>query len=177
MAQLKKLGRGYKQATLREKIIFNYAIGKFNFATENQVIAAAIEIMEARATYTSHSFKEAYTAKTFIQLKLADREREVFCVLFLDSQNCLIKTEEIFWGTIDRTAVYPREIVKAALRHNAAAVILAHNHPSGMLEPSDADKIITERLVKALGLLDIRVLDHIIASTSGTYSFAERGLI
>ncbi|MBG7617343.1 MAG: hypothetical protein IZT57_03090, partial [Chloroflexi bacterium] len=104
-------------------------------------------------------------------------EREIFCVLYLTSQHQLIEVEELFMGTIDGAAVYPREIAKAALRRNAAAVILGHNHPSGTTEPSAADKRITERITSSLGLLDIRVLDHVIVATNGAFSFAEEGLI
>ena len=98
-------------------------------------------------------------------------------MLYLNSQHKLIEVDELFMGTIDGAAVYPREIAKAALGHNAAAVILGHNHPSGITEPSAADRRITERIVSALGLLDIRVLDHVIVSTEGSFSFAEEGLM
>ena len=111
------------------------------------------------------------------QLRIADRDREVFLVYFLNTQHALIAAEEMFWGTIDGAAVYPREVAKTALQHNAAAVIFAHNHPSGIVEPSSADRHITNRLVESLRLLDIRVLDHIIVSHKDTMSFAERGLL
>ena len=99
----------------------------------------------------------------------------LFLVLFLDNQNQLLASEEMFRGTINAASVYPREIVKAALQHNAAAVILAHNHPSGEPEPSLADRSLTERLLAALSLVDIRVLDHLVIGGSNTVSFAERG--
>ena len=98
-------------------------------------------------------------------------------VLYLDSQNQLIKDEVLFYGTINAASVYPREVVKAALRNNAAALILAHNHPSGVAEPSQADKLITTKLQQALALVDINVLDHIIVGGENCVSFAERGLI
>ncbi len=98
-------------------------------------------------------------------------------VLYLDSQNQLIKDEVLFYGTINAASVYPREVVKAALRNNAAALILAHNHPSGVAEPSQADKLITTKLQQALALIDINVLDHIIVGGENCVSFAERGLI
>ena len=115
--------------------------------------------------------------RRFLSIHLRGSTREVFCCLFLDSQNALIKCEDMFQGTLDGAAVYPREVVSRALQLNAAAVILAHNHPSGVAEPSQADQRITERLQSALGLLDIRVLDHIIIGQGQEFSFAERGLL
>ncbi|MEH6628739.1 MAG: DNA repair protein RadC [Motiliproteus sp.] len=107
--------------------------------------------------------------------RLRDREREVFAVLFLDNQHRMIAFEELFQGTIDSANVYPREVIKQALAHNAAAIIFAHNHPSGVSEPSDADRRITDRLVKAAALVDIRVLDHLVVGEGEPVSFAERG--
>jgi len=107
----------------------------------------------------------------------ADQHAEVFSVMFLDSQNCLIETEEMFRGTLSQTSVYPREVVRAALRHNAAAVILCHNHPSGSVQPSRADEALTQNLKASLALVDVRVLDHIITSGSNAASMAERGLV
>lgn len=115
--------------------------------------------------------------RQYLMLRLGKAEREIFCVIFLDNQNRLIASEDLFMGTIDGAAVYPREVVKAALKYNAAAVLLAHNHPSGMLEASTADQRITQRLVSALELVDVRVLDHFIVSGTESLSFAERGLI
>lgn len=108
--------------------------------------------------------------------KLSAYEREVFAVMLLDSQHRLIAFQELFFGTIDAASVYPREVVKAALQSNAAAVIFAHNHPSGDPEPSQADRAITTRLIAALNLIDVRVLDHIVVGQAAV-SFAERGLI
>lgn len=115
--------------------------------------------------------------RQYLQLQLARREHEVFAVLYLDAQNRLLKCEELFRGTLTQTSVHPRELVKQALRHNAAAVILAHNHPSGVAEPSRADELLTRALKDALALVDIRVLDHLIVAGNTTVSFAERGLI
>ena len=115
--------------------------------------------------------------RIFLQYHLGGRDREVFCCLFLDSQHRLLCCEDLFLGTPDGAAVYPREVAVRALRNRAAAVILAHNHPSGVAEPSVADRRITERLSAALGLLDIRVLDHIIVGRGRTFSFAEQGLV
>ena len=112
-----------------------------------------------------------------LRLHMADRAHEVFAVLFLDSQHRLIALEELFRGTLDQTSVYPREVALRALHHGAAAIILAHNHPSGVAEPSRADEALTRNLKAALGLLDIRVLDHFIVTRAGCASMAERGLI
>jgi len=113
----------------------------------------------------------------FFTLKLSQYEHEVFSILFLDNKHQVIAYEELFRGTIDGASVHPREVVKRALQLNAAAVIFAHNHPSGIPEPSDSDKRITNRLSEALKLVEIRTLDHIIVGSSGTVSLAERGLI
>ncbi len=118
----------------------------------------------------------AQTAR-FLQLRLRRREREVFAVIFLDSQHRVIEYEELFFGTIDGTSVHPREVVRAALRYNAAAIIAAHNHPSGVAEPSQADVRITERLRAALALVDVRLLDHLVVGDIEVASLAERGLI
>ena len=115
--------------------------------------------------------------RKYLSAKLADFEHEVFAVLFLDTQHRLIEYSELFRGTIDSASVYPRELVKEALRLNAAAVIVSHNHPSGNPEPSGADKVLTQRLREALALVDVRTLDHIIVAGDSTTSFAERGLI
>jgi DNA repair protein RadC len=149
----------------------------YNFESKDEVIAAAIRFVEERATYTSATLHCARETKDLFRLRIGDREREIFCVLYLNSQHKLIEVDELFKGTIDGAAVYPREIAKAALAHNAAAVILGHNHPSGITEPSSADRRITERITSSLGLLDIRVLDHVIVSTSESFSFAEEGLL
>ncbi|MBS61695.1 DNA repair protein RadC [Salinisphaera sp.] len=115
--------------------------------------------------------------RRYLTLKLAHVPHEVFACVFLNTRNHVIAFEELFRGTIDGAAVYPREVVKAALRHNAAAVILAHNHPSGVAEPSAADRDITRRLADALALVDVRVLDHLVIAARQTVSFAERGLL
>lgn len=115
--------------------------------------------------------------RDFLRLTLAKREHEVFLAVFLDAQNRVLACEELFRGTLTQTSVYPREVVKCALRHNAAAVILAHNHPSGVAEPSHADQVLTQSLKQALDLVEIRVLDHFIVAGNSALSFAERGLI
>lgn len=115
--------------------------------------------------------------RDYLRLTLGSREHEVFVALFLDAQNRLLADEELFRGTLTHTSVYPREIVKQALRHNAGAVIFAHNHPSGVAEPSRADELLTRALREALAMVDVRVLDHIIVAAGGSVSFAERGLL
>jgi len=115
--------------------------------------------------------------RRYLRACLRDRPHEVFACLYLDNRHRVLAFEELFRGTIDGASVYPREVVKAALRHNAAAVILAHNHPSGVAEPSRADTRLTERLRDALGLVDVRVLDHVIVGDGEPLSFAERGLL
>jgi DNA repair protein RadC len=115
--------------------------------------------------------------RDYLRLTLASREREVFVALFLDAQNRLLADDELFSGTLTQTSVYPREVVKQALKRNAAAVIFAHNHPSGIAEPSRADELLTASLRQALALVDVRVLDHLIVAGASTVSFAERGLL
>ena len=115
--------------------------------------------------------------RDYLQLLLGSRQQEIFLVLFLDTQHRVIASEELFQGTLSQTSVYPREVVKRALAHNAAAVILAHNHPSGIAEPSQSDRLLTEALKQALSLVDVRVLDHFVVGMGQTLSFAERGLL
>jgi DNA repair protein RadC len=115
--------------------------------------------------------------REYLRLRLRDLPHEVFACLYLDNQHRLLAFEELFRGTIDGASVYPREVVKAALKHNAAALILAHNHPSGIAEPSGADRSLTRRLKEALALVDIRVLDHLVVGDRDVVSLAERGWI
>jgi DNA repair protein RadC len=115
--------------------------------------------------------------RDFLTARLRDFEHEVFCCLYLDKRHRLIQFEELFRGTIDGASVHPREIVKLALQRNAAAVIVAHNHPSGVAEPSQADELITQRVKEALALVDIRLLDHIIVGDGVSVSLAERGVL
>lgn len=115
--------------------------------------------------------------RDFLHMRLRDLPHEVFCCLYLDNRHRVIAFEELFRGTLDGANVHPREVVKRALAHNAAALILAHNHPSGVAEPSQADELITRRLKEALNLVEIRVLDHLIIGDSRCESFAERGLL
>lgn len=116
-------------------------------------------------------------SQDFLLAALRDRRHEVFCCLFLDNRHRVLAFEELFRGTIDSTAVYPREVVLQALHRNAAAVILAHNHPSGVAEPSDADRLITRRIRDALELVDVRLLDHLVVGDGNCVSLASRGLL
>ena len=115
--------------------------------------------------------------RDYLRLLLGGRQQEVFMVLFLDTRHRVIASEELFHGTLSQTSVYPREVVKRALAHNAAAVILAHNHPSGVAEPSQSDQHLTAALKQALDLVDVRVLDHFVVAAGQVLSFAEKGLI
>lgn len=126
---------------------------------------------------TTPVFSHPQAVKDFLQIQLGNRPHEVFGILFLDAQHRLIAFEELFRGTLTQTSVYPREVVKQALAHNAGAVILTHNHPSGVLEPSRADELLTQTLKSSLQLIDVRVLDHIVVGQSACLSFAERGLL
>jgi DNA repair protein RadC len=140
----------------------------------NQIVNLALEILDSEIRNDCLTSPEQ--TKQYLRLRLASFEHEVFACLFLDNRHRVI-CFEMFRGTIDGASVYPREVVKAALKHNAAAVIFSHNHPSGVAEPSLADKNITNRLQTALALVDIRVLDHIVVSREKSVSMAERGLI
>ena len=119
----------------------------------------------------------ATAVKDYLQLHLGQRPHEVFAALFLDSQHRLIALEELFRGTLTQTSVYPREVVLRALHHHAASVVLAHNHPSGSVQPSRADEVLTQTLKAALALVDVRVLDHVIVAPGAALSMAERGLV
>ncbi|HGE6834144.1 TPA: DNA repair protein RadC [Pseudomonas aeruginosa] len=152
------------------------AQGRYLLATTEQILEAARQAIE-RKMQRGTSFTSPAAVKEFLRAKLAGFEHEVFAALFMDTQHRLIEYAEMFRGTIDGASVYPRELVKEALRLNAAAVIVSHSHPSGNPEPSGADRALTQRLKEALGLVDVRVLDHIIVAGTDTTSFAERGLI
>jgi len=142
----------------------------------DQLIAQALEILAQRFERNDVLTRPLETAN-YIKLKLADREHEVFGLINLDNRNRVIADHEIFRGTIDGASVYPREIVKQVLADNAAAVILYHNHPSGVAEPSQADIRITERLKSALALVDVRLLDHVIVGGADHICLSEKGLV
>ena len=158
------------------------ALPEFSAVQEDHILRQAFKIMHRRLkAHDGAVLDNPDRVKHLLRFHYAEadnHEAEQFCCLFLDIRHRLLSMKVMFNGTIDGATVPPREIVKAALKHNAAAVILAHNHPSGTAEPSQADKAITERLRDALALVDIRVLDHvIIGSDEESVSFAERGLI
>jgi len=143
-------------------------------------LKAALELTERfleSSIQRGDAISDPGVTRSYLKSKLRAYEREVFACMYLDNQHRLIQFEELFFGTIDGASVHPREVVKRALENNAAAVIFAHNHPSGRVEPSQADQRITERLKSALALVDIRVLDHMIVGDSEVLSFAERGLL
>jgi DNA repair protein RadC len=123
------------------------------------------------------SIRSPADSREFLVARLRDRPHEVFCCLFLDNRHRVLAFDELFRGTIDNTTVYPREVVRQALKRNAAAVILAHNHPSGVAEPSEADQLITQRIRNALELIDVRLLDHFVIGDGACTSLASRGLI
>ena len=144
--------------------------------TRATTIARALKLLENEVR-EADSLRSPTAVQDYLRLRLADRRHEVFVVVFLDPQNRVIATEEMFRGTLTQTSVYPREVVIEALNHNAAGVILCHNHPSGVADPSRADEALTQTLKAALALVDVRVLDHVIVAGATSLSFAERGLL
>jgi DNA repair protein RadC len=160
----------------RQRFCAEPGLGPTRFAE----LQAAIEISRRQLTEKMRvgpSLGSPRATQDFLTAKLRDLEHEVFCCLYLDKRHRLIEFQELFRGTIDGASVHPREIVKLALQRNSAAVIVAHNHPSGVAEPSQADELITQRIREALALVDIRLLDHIIVGDGVSVSLAERGLI
>lgn len=144
--------------------------------TDEAIVQQAMEIIR-RSMVTRDVFGSPDAVKNYLQLQIARKDHEVFCVLYLDAQNRLIKFEEAFKGTLTQTSVYPREIVKRSLELGAAAVVMAHNHPSGTVQPSRADEALTQTLKAALALIDVRVLDHVIVAPGQSLSMAEKGLL
>jgi DNA repair protein RadC len=150
--------------------------GGYQPASSAEIIRLAKNILISRLQRSEDiEVTSPDAVKKFLQLSLGGKEREIFGCLFLDTRHRLICFEELFYGTIDGASVHPREVVKAALRLNAAAVLFSHNHPSGVAEPSQADIAITTRLKSALALIDVRVLDHIIVTADDCVSLAQRG--
>ena len=156
----------------------------FSTATErprrrgDATILRALSILDSRLREPGECLRSPGQVRAFLMLRLAENEHEVFAALFLNSQHQLIEYQELFRGTLAQTIVYPREVVKTALRLNAAGVVLAHNHPSGAAEPSHADEVLTNGLRAALAVVDVKVLDHfIVAGRAVPLSFAERGLL
>ncbi|KAF1366685.1 RadC family protein [Yokenella regensburgei] len=140
-----------------------------------RAIKRALTLLESQLREPGMPFTSSSSVRDWLRLQMALLEREEFRLLWLDNQNRLIAYETLFKGTINSTEVHPREVVKSGLKHNAAAAVLAHNHPSGLAEPSHADRQITERLKNALTLVDIRLLDHLVVGGIDVVSFAERG--
>lgn len=146
-------------------------------ARENTVIADALAILKTRLRKPGNKMESPTDVKNYLRLQISTLQHEEFWVLFLDTQHCVLSFDSMFRGTLGQTSVYPREVVKRALEVNAAAVILAHNHPSGSVIPSRADEYLTKTLKDALALVDVRVLDHMIVGGSHVSSFAETGLL
>ena len=150
--------------------------GRYGVASADEIMDAARQVVDQRMQRGS-SFRDPSVARAFFCEKLRGFEREVFAAVFLDCRHRLIKYAELFFGTIDGAEVHPRELVRCAIRCNAAAVIVAHNHPSGTAEPSAADRAVTERLKRALALVDVRLVDHIVVGGTSSTAMAERGWI
>ena len=183
---------GCDAVTLARDLLQQFGSLRALFAAERQHFCAAYGLGEAKyvqlqavremcSRYLLEELKRSdpltspAATRRFLQAKLRDRQQEIFALLLLDNQHRVLHFAEIFFGTIDAASVYPREVVQMVLKHNAAAVILCHNHPSGVAEPSRADRSLTERLCAALRLIDVRVLDHLVVGDGETVSFAERG--
>ena len=150
--------------------------GQYRPARAEEVLSQARRVLSQRVRRGA-TMSSPQAVKDHLRLEIGGLEHEVFCVLFLDAQHRIIVLKQMFRGTVTQTSVYPREVVKEALAQNAAAVILAHNHPSGAPEPSRADEYLTQTLKTALALVDVRVLDHLVVGGGDVVSFAERGLL
>jgi len=144
---------------------------------EAATVLAALKLLEREARYGAPALDSPAAVRDLFRLRLGGLEHEAFAVAYVDAQHRLIAVEELFRGTLTQTSVYPREVVKGALRANAAAVFFAHNHPSGLAEPSQADQVLTAALKAALDLVAVKVLDHFIVTAGGSMSFTERGLL
>ena len=162
-------------ATGLRELFTRQANGEMVEVDDEQVVDLALELLQRRFA-RGETLSSPRAVRSYLQARLARLEHEVFAVLWLDNRHRVLDFNELFRGTIDAASVYPREVVKAALSFNAAACILVHNHPSGIAEPSRADRAMTERLKSVLELVDVRVLDHIVVGEE-CVSFAERGLL
>ncbi len=190
--------KGRTAVDLARDLVARYGSLCALFAATNQDLAATSGIGPAKTAQLKAAYELASRAllervpttkalssptavraalQDYLRLRLGGREREVFVVVLLDAQNRIIEVTELFEGTLTQTSVYPREVVRAALQYNAHSVIFAHNHPSGVAEPSQADQMLTETLQRALRLVDVEVLDHFIIGKGASMSFAERGLL
>jgi len=167
---------GLRALLAAEKKVFcqGQGLGEAKYVVLQAVMEMARRHM-AEGLQRGDTFAAPQQVKAFLLAQLRDQHHEVFSILYLDNRHRLIKYEALFHGSIDQSAVYPREVVKKVLAHNAAAVIIAHNHPSGVAEPSDSDIAITQQLKKALALVDVRMLDHFIVGDNYVTSLAESG--
>jgi DNA repair protein RadC len=168
--------RATRQANVTGQLCVAQVDGTSRPATEEEILAAARTIL-ARRVRRGRPLTSPRHTREYLRQELATLEHEVFAILFLDNRHRVIEFVPLFRGTVDGASVHPREVVKEALARNAAAVILAHNHPSGIAEPSQADELITQRVKDALALIDVRVLDHLVVTGDAIVSFAERGLL
>ena len=150
--------------------------GQYRPASSEEVLQQARRVLSQRVRRGA-TMSSPEAVKDYLRVQLGVLEHEVFCVIFLDAQHRIVARKEMFRGTVTQTSVYPREVVKEALAVNAAAVILAHNHPSGVAEPSRADEFLTQSLRQALALVDVRVLDHLVVAGADVTSFVELGLM
>lgn len=146
-------------------------------AVDEWIVKRAVQIVNEKVIKRGPALKSPQDVKTYLQLHLTDQLQEMFAVVFMDCQHRVISYETLFYGTIHQTSVYPRRIVQRAMALNAGAVILAHNHPSGVTSPSEADKSLTKHLQSILSHIDVRVLDHFIVGEGVPYSFAENGIL
>jgi DNA repair protein RadC len=163
-------------ASSSQELLVRNDDGTYREATAEEVLRQAKNML-ARRVRRGATMSSPEAVKDFLRLRMGSLEHEVFAVLYLDAQNRLIEIKDMFRGTLTQTSVYPREVVKDSLSLNAASVILAHNHPSGLAEPSRADEYLTQALKGALALVDVKVLDHLVVAAAQTVSFAERGLL
>ena len=150
--------------------------GQYRPARAEEVLSQARRVLSQRVRRGA-TMSSPQAVKDYLRVEIGALEHEVFCVLFLDAQHRLLACEELFRGTLTQTSVYPREVVLRALHHQAAAVVLAHNHPSGSVQPSRADEALTQTLKTTLALVDVRVLDHVIVAPGQALSMAEKGLV
>ena len=162
--------------SLDSSLLVRDVAGDYRPANADEVLQAARRVLAGRM-HGCEALTSPQLVREFLRVKLGTLEHEVFAVIHLDAQNRVIEYVEMFRGTVSQTSVYPREVVKEALARNSAALLLVHNHPSGVAEPSRADEMLTQTLKSALALVDVRVLDHLIVVGSAILSFAERGLL
>ena len=163
-------------AQLSNALLVRDVDGQYRVASADEVLSQAWGVLAERVK-PGVTLSSPQDVKDYLRLAIGMLEHEVFCVVFLDAQHRVIELRQMFRGTVTQTSVYPREVVKEALQLNSSAVILAHNHPSGVAEPSRADEHLTQTLKSALLMFDVRVLDHLIVTASSVLSMAERGLI